>query len=162
MGQIHHSWLVANCLFRLLKEIGLVERQTMGWFFFPPSSLPGNKLLTAPLCLPYLPLAKTNVSEWGHCYSFERDFIFVVPVSKTKLWWFEMVGAKADIVSISILGLSPGEMKRSFKQLFLRLPSDYLSPSPGFVLICGGPQQSDCSKLEALGCWGMTGCKEQN
>lgn len=28
---------MANCLFRLLKEIGLVERQTVWWFSFPTS-----------------------------------------------------------------------------------------------------------------------------
>jgi len=42
-----------------------------------------------------------------------------MPVSKTELYGFEIAQADTDIVSISISGLSPGEMKRSFKHLLL-------------------------------------------
>lgn len=76
---------------------------------------------------------KTSVSEGGHCYPFEEDFIFVslclfsvVPAWEMKLWWFGKAGAGTGIVSISTLGLSPGEMKRSFQQLLLWLLSDHL------------------------------------
>lgn len=45
-------------------------------FLPPPALLPRNNLLTSLLCLPYLPFKKTNMSEWGHYYSFE-DTLFL-------------------------------------------------------------------------------------